>query len=196
MTASYDPRPSLLARVAAFALAGLFAAGCDQAADGECTPDDGCDGIASIEERPDDVEPVIGEAVSHVEPILATTAEEADAGHDAAGALHGPEREGGPFDHPRPPLSTIADADFHAEGPQCASEDDPRVSYGAQDPEVCAGVLIHCEPGWTYFSSECGCGCVYTAPSGANDLAPQSPHDPAGETPVDDCELQPASCEI
>ena len=198
MTASYDPRPALLARVAAFALAGLFAAGCDQD-DGQCLPEDDCDGIASIEERPEGVEPVIGDAVWHVEPIMAEVVEDAgeDAdGHGAAGALHGPEREGGPFDHPRPPLPTLADADLAPEGAMCPGEDDPRIGYAALDPQVCGQVLIECLPGWEYFNDACGCGCAYTGPSGVGDLAAGTASDPAGFTPVDECDLEPATCEL
>ena len=142
-------QPSLLARLAAVALAGFFAVGCDQADDGQCRPDDGCDGVDAIvaaEAAPVQVEPILAVPVEpSVAPILATVAEEEEVEIDDLRV---------PWSHE----AVVSEDVAH----WCPAEQDPNVTYIARDPEVCAEVIVSCLDGWANVPESCGCGCMYT----------------------------------
>ncbi|WP_437952301.1 hypothetical protein WME98_17280 [Sorangium sp. So ce296] len=36
----------------------------------------------------------------------------------------------------------------------------PLLKYVGQSPDQCARMRFVCDPGWTYFSDDCGCGCT------------------------------------
>ncbi|WP_437723359.1 hypothetical protein [Sorangium sp. So ce861] len=38
--------------------------------------------------------------------------------------------------------------------------DGPLLKYVGQSPDQCARMRFVCDPGWTYFSDDCGCGCT------------------------------------
>lgn len=45
-------------------------------------------------------------------------------------------------------------------GGQQGCTDGPLLKYVGQSPDKCARMRFVCEPGWTYFSDDCGCGCT------------------------------------
>ncbi|MGA9522538.1 MAG: hypothetical protein WBV82_13810 [Myxococcaceae bacterium] len=51
---------------------------------------------------------------------------------------------------------------FYSQGACAAScnYDDPARNYVGRSQEVCARIRFACDPGWSYFSDECGCGCT------------------------------------
>lgn len=66
------------------------------------------------------------------------------------------------------PLTPPTSAD--AKVLSCPDPDDPRVNYAYEDPEVCAGISIHCLSDWVRLPKHCGCGCMHD---------PDLPFDPA-----------------
>ncbi|WP_438025151.1 hypothetical protein [Sorangium sp. So ce233] len=38
--------------------------------------------------------------------------------------------------------------------------DGPLMKYVGQSQDACARIRFVCEPGWSYFSDDCGCGCT------------------------------------
>lgn len=149
MNANELRQPSLLARLAAVALAGFFAVGCDQASDdGTCRPADGCDGvdaIVAVEADPMPVEAILAApALAPVAPLLATVVEDDEKEIDDLRV---------PWSH----QSVVPEDD----GAACPADDDPNVSYVARDAEVCAEIVVSCLDDWANVPAVCGCGCMY-----------------------------------
>ncbi|MGK3984601.1 hypothetical protein WME99_16270 [Sorangium sp. So ce136] len=44
--------------------------------------------------------------------------------------------------------------------PQGCGTDSPLLKYVGHSPDNCARIRFACEPGWSYFSDDCGCGCT------------------------------------
>ncbi|WP_437732993.1 hypothetical protein [Sorangium sp. So ce1335] len=38
--------------------------------------------------------------------------------------------------------------------------DGPLIKYVGQSQDACARIRFVCDPGWSYFSDDCGCGCT------------------------------------
>lgn len=65
---------------------------------------------------------------------------------------------------PRPRAESAGRHDWPGE---CASPSDPNVRYEHPtwaERELCARMRFHCDPGWSPFSGECGCGCTRDEP--------------------------------
>lgn len=45
-------------------------------------------------------------------------------------------------------------------GAQGCGVDGPLVKYVGQSHDACSRIRFVCEPGWSYFSDDCGCGCT------------------------------------
>ncbi|WP_437607900.1 hypothetical protein WMF20_44535 [Sorangium sp. So ce834] len=45
-------------------------------------------------------------------------------------------------------------------GGQQGCTDGPLLKYVGQSPDQCARMRFVCDPGWSYFSDDCGCGCT------------------------------------
>jgi hypothetical protein len=45
-------------------------------------------------------------------------------------------------------------------GQQGCGADSPILTYVGQSQDECARIRFVCEPGWSYFSDDCGCGCT------------------------------------
>ncbi|XYH96857.1 hypothetical protein ACMHYB_55300 [Sorangium sp. So ce1128] len=44
--------------------------------------------------------------------------------------------------------------------PQGCGTDSPLLKYVGHSQDDCARIRFACEPGWSYFSDDCGCGCT------------------------------------
>ncbi|XXY54582.1 hypothetical protein WME91_25965 [Sorangium sp. So ce269] len=44
--------------------------------------------------------------------------------------------------------------------PQGCGTDSPLLKYVGHSQDACARIRFACEPGWSYFSDDCGCGCT------------------------------------
>lgn len=47
-----------------------------------------------------------------------------------------------------------------ASSPQGCGTDSPMLKYVGQSHDECARIRFVCDPGWSYFSDDCGCGCT------------------------------------
>ncbi len=144
MTATTPARTSLLRLV--LLAASFCAVACDAEPQdsyieqGEvCGPEDGCDGIAEVQERD-------GAQSANVEPNLTS--------------VHGPPTHGDSLGV-AVRTNPVGPTELRLPVPTC-DRDDADLSYVADDPETCAVLLFTCAPGWRGFQSECGCGCEFT----------------------------------
>ncbi len=145
MTATIPAGTSLLLRLGLVA-ATFCAAACDaepQDLDDEvCAPEDGCDGIAEVQER----------AAAHAAnvPPAFTSLRRTHSPPSYGDRLAVAERTNPVSPTPLPLAANLCD------------RDDPEVGYVADDAEGCGAIFFTCEPTWTAFENECGCGCEYT----------------------------------
>ncbi|WP_437316053.1 hypothetical protein [Sorangium sp. So ce385] len=54
----------------------------------------------------------------------------------------------------------VGAGDAPGTGGQQGCTDGPLLKYVGQSPDQCARMRFVCDPGWTYFSDDCGCGCT------------------------------------
>jgi hypothetical protein len=69
---------------------------------------------------------------------------------------------GAPSEKPAGPQGAVTsapDAGVPAEAPQDCGQESATRKYTARSPEECSLIRFVCEPGWGYFSDDCGCGC-------------------------------------
>ncbi|WP_437598882.1 hypothetical protein WMF28_39465 [Sorangium sp. So ce590] len=78
-----------------------------------------------------------------------------------AGAGRGAEAVGTPDQEVGPGGSNpVGAGGAPGTGSQQGCIDGPLLKYVGQSPDQCARMRFVCEPGWTYFSDDCGCGCT------------------------------------
>ncbi|MGK4001186.1 hypothetical protein WMF31_01075 [Sorangium sp. So ce1036] len=58
------------------------------------------------------------------------------------------------------PADTGDGSDAPDTGGQPGCVDTPFLKYVGQGHDECARIRFVCEPGWIYFSDDCGCGCT------------------------------------
>ncbi|WP_437633302.1 hypothetical protein [Sorangium sp. So ce854] len=84
---------------------------------------------------------------------LAPPPVEGGRGTEAAG-VQGQEDAGGDGD------PTGAGGAPGTGGAQGCGVDGPLMKYVGQSHDACSRIRFVCEPGWSYFSDDCGCGCT------------------------------------
>lgn len=152
-TAPQTERPSPWTRaVLGLILGSLATLGCDHPDPSEaCLPEDGCDGVAAVEEETT----LAAIPVHQAGPVAAHPGQATPQG---SGAPRTPV--GGTDIALPPPVPTD-----HPEIPEAAClvhpDDAADWTVIAHDPEVCATISVHCLPDWVNLDPECGCGCRY-----------------------------------
>jgi len=145
-----------LLRTAAILLASTAIVACDA---------EDSDGIASIEEvqrAPHELTQVAAASVDLADvQASASSVVDQDATADGWTAP-----EPGPTVHPTPDALPVPIADPNGshtrdEEPMmaCPDPEGEFITYVAEDPEVCADIIVSCLPGWSNLPPACGCGC-------------------------------------
>jgi len=59
------------------------------------------------------------------------------------------------------PPNIAAEQPSESDAAMCPATHIDEASYVAEDPEVCAELVVECHDGWVNLDPGCGCGCVF-----------------------------------